>query len=335
MARVHLSFMVPPRQPPDQNRKGSPRGRRYRYWVRRSDEHPMVQSYPNEIVDGMAALINSLKDLRSPSPRAREFSRFSSQPATPDAMAHGQAHGQSSQQPGYSYSFPPAPFPAMTPGQSSQQPMYSYPPPPPPFPRLVPPHVFSTHEQVPHTFLPQQLPPPTNAPPPVNAPLPLGGSSQSSRGEHHQILVATPTNHVTEIESPIISVVFPVDSDIIGAPTTEGVCSWDTRKLFPEFLAEMCKRMQLNKDTAALGYKFSGDRKKDLARQLLTAEEYGFAMNEIRSRVRNARTKEHKLVLHNLVSTSHAFPSEPALNSYGYFIAPETVCRHTKGEIWG
>jgi hypothetical protein len=77
---------------------------------------------------------------------------------------------------------------------------------------------------------------------------------------------------------------------------------WDTTRSFPEFWAEMCKRMGLDKDAAVLGYKFSTDRVRDAARQLSKADDYKFAMEEIRRKVRNARTKEHKLVLHNLVS---------------------------------
>ena len=70
----------------------------------------------------------------------------------------------------------------------------------------------------------------------------------------------------------------------------------------------MCKRMGLDKDTAILGYKFSTDRVRDAAQQLSTADDYKFAMEEIQRKVRNARTKEHKLVLHNLVSVWLVIP---------------------------
>lgn len=100
----------------------------------------------------------------------------------------------------------------------------------------------------------------------------------------------------------MVSVTFPVNSNTIGAPLTMGVCLWDARKPFAEFWTEMCKNMQLPDQAAAvLGYKFSTDRVKDAARQMSTAEDYTLAMEELLAKVRSARTKEHKLVLHNLV----------------------------------
>ena len=60
--------------------------------------------------------------------------------------------------------------------------------------------------------------------------------------------------------------------------------------------------MQLDQVVAVLGYKFSGDRVKDPPRQMSTAEDYKIAVEGIQKRIRNARTKEHHLVLHNLVS---------------------------------
>lgn len=99
----------------------------------------------------------------------------------------------------------------------------------------------------------------------------------------------------------MVSIEYPVDSDTIGVPTTTKMCLWDTTKSFPVFWAEMCRKMQVDQETAVLGYKLSGDRVKDSARQLSTVEEYKSAIEEIRRKVRNARTKEHKLILHNLV----------------------------------
>jgi len=63
-----------------------------------------------------------------------------------------------------------------------------------------------------------------------------------------------------------------------------GVCSWDTRKSFPEFLAEMDKRMGLDKNVS-LGYRFSEDPMRALSKQLSTAEEYEFVMAEISKKV--------------------------------------------------
>ena len=64
----------------------------------------------------------------------------------------------------------------------------------------------------------------------------------------------------------------------------------------------MCQDMRLDSAVAVLGYKFSEDRVRLPPRQMLTAEDYMIAMEEILKRARNARTREHKLVLHNLVS---------------------------------
>lgn len=132
-------------------------------------------------------------------------------------------------------------------------------------------------------------------------------------------------NRVAKIDSPIISVTFPVNSDAIGAQTTDGVCLWDSTKPFPEFLAEMCKRMRLDKDTASIGYKFTGDPVRGNARHLLTVEDYELAMGEIRRKIRNARTKEHMLVLKNLVCISPTFLSKPQASNHHGFSGSETV----------
>lgn len=303
MATLSLSTpsMTPPREPANEESEGSSRWKRLPYWLRQSDEHPMVQTHPGQIVEGMGSLIKSLRDIRSPSPSVGEFSRFSSQPATPDAAAHG----QSSQQPAYLYPPPP--------GQISQQPVYSHPLsppqfyhpshpfPPPPFyhPLWVP--ATPTHQQVPHT-------PTKPPPPPQNNPPPSSDRSGDQRREYQPVFpIVTLINRATDIEPLIISVTFPVDSNMIGGPpSTEGACLWDTTKTFHEFLTEMRKKMRLDKD-APLGYKFSADRQKDPIRKLSTVEDYNFAMEEIQKKIRNARTKEHRLVLHNPVSTPPTF----------------------------
>ena len=51
--------------------------------MRRSDNHPRVQSRPNQIIDETRAFIQNLRRLRSQSPDMRGFSRFSSRPSTP------------------------------------------------------------------------------------------------------------------------------------------------------------------------------------------------------------------------------------------------------------
>lgn len=143
----------PPRKPP---KKNSERTRWvpwdcYKYWVRESDRHPMVQSEPDEIVNGTHAFWARLRQNCSPSPDASEFSWFSSRPATPDTMA---------------------------PGPPSQHPVYSYPPPPPP--PYHPPQALtpSVRQPAPHPCL-SQFPPPANNPPPP----PSSGSSQGQQGE--------------------------------------------------------------------------------------------------------------------------------------------------------
>ena len=125
-------------------------------------------------------------------------------------------------------------------------------------------------------------------------------------------LIVTLTNHATEAEPPlIISVIFTVDSNTSGIlPSTEEVCLWDTTKSHHEFLAEMRKKMRLDED-AALGYKFSADRQKDPVRKLSTAEDYKLAMEELKQKIRSARTRQHKLVLQNLVNISPTFQSKP------------------------
>lgn len=149
---VSLPTMTPPNKPPDKDSKGLPRapGKRLPFWLRQSDSHPMVQSQPDEIVKGTHAFMENIRRLCSPSPPAggQEFSRFSSQAATPDAMAHG------------------------TP---SRYPVYSYPPPPPPLPRPFPLSALpsSTRQEVPYTPR-SQLPPSS----------PLRNNSRGQQGEY-------------------------------------------------------------------------------------------------------------------------------------------------------
>ena len=64
----------------------------------------------------------------------------------------------------------------------------------------------------------------------------------------------------------------------------------------------MCKNMELDPQTAVLGYKFSSDRIKDAPREISSSEDYVFAMEFILKKTRNARSKMHMLILHNLVS---------------------------------
>lgn len=150
--------------------------------------------------------------------------------------------------------------------------------------------------------------PPNRPPPPQNNPPPSSDRSGDQRREYQPVFpIVTLINRATDIEPLIISVTFPVDSNMIGGPpSTEGACLWDTTKTFHEFLTEMRKKMRLDKD-APLGYKFSADRQKDPIRKLSTVEDYNFAMEEIQKKIRNARTKEHRLVLHNPVSTPPTF----------------------------
>lgn len=140
------------------------------------------------------------------------------------------------------------------------------------------------------------------------------------------------SNHVTKADPSTVSIAFPVESNAINAPATIRECVWDTRKSFAEFWGEMCKNMQLDQTVAALGYKFTGDRVKDPPRALSTAEDYRIAMEEIQRRVRTARTKEHKLVLHNLVGVPFTHPS-CTLNDQLFTVA-KTVYRCTKEKIW-
>jgi len=60
-----------------------------------------------------------------------------------------------------------------------------------------------------------------------------------------------------------ILVSFPINSGVIGVAATTRMCLWDTRKLFAEFWLQMCTNMQLNPQTAVIGYKISSDRVKD------------------------------------------------------------------------
>ena len=178
--------MASPRKPPDGEPNKFP-GKRYPYWVRRSDHHPRVESRPGEIIDGTNAIIQNLRSLRSPSPDAREFSRFLLRPCTP----HTSMSGSTSQRriPTYPPSPPPTTRPHQPPpplshshphmaavGVPSQFPTYLY-----PIPSQPPPHF--QYPYPPPTRYPPLPPPPTiHPPPPPPPPLPpSGGGSQGQR----------------------------------------------------------------------------------------------------------------------------------------------------------
>lgn len=76
----------------------------------------------------------------------------------------------------------------------------------------------------------------------------------------------------------------------------------------------MCKRMQLHQDAAVIGYKLSADRIKDPVQQLSTAEDYKSAVGAILRKIRGARTKEHKLILYNLVRVLLVSPAQASLS---------------------
>ena len=135
------------------------------------------------------------------------------------------------------------------------------------------------------------------------------------------------------VGSSIVSIKFPIDSDIIGVPTTTSVCLWDTRKPFLEFWPEMCQKMGLDQGNAKIGYKISGDRVREPARQLSKAEEYEFAMEGIRKKVKSARTKEYKLILHNLVRALHTSSIQVSSCTATFiFTAPKTIYRCLEAE---
>lgn len=277
--------MTPPHEP----NKGSNifPGNRYPFWACRSDNHPRVQSRPGEITDGMNTLIADLRRLRSPSPDMGEFSRFSSRPSTP---------------PDTSTQHPP-----------SQHPFLSYPPPLPPtaYQHLPPPPppLFPVYSHPPPPHLISGQPPTSTHPHPsqihYTQPPPLfsSGNFQGQQGEYSYVDFCTDLPPFTEAPKPtIVSVSFPVNSGMIGVAATMRTCSWDTKKPFSEFWLQMCANMQLDPQTAVIGYKISGDRVKDAAREISSEEDYVFAMETILKKTQNARSKTHTLVLQNLVS---------------------------------
>ena len=97
--------MPPPCNRPDGESGYRVPGKRLLFWFRQSDRHLVVDSRPS--ADGMIAIDDALRRVRSRSPDTERFSRFSSRPATPDVAERN---------------------------VSSQHQIYSFPPPPPPFP---------------------------------------------------------------------------------------------------------------------------------------------------------------------------------------------------------
>lgn len=93
--------------------------------------------------------------------------------------------------------------------------------------------------------------------------------------------------------------------------------------------------MQLDKTVVSLGYRLSDDRARAPSKRLSTAEEYEFAMAEIRTKVRRARTKEYKLVLENLVRLSPAScrPSLTLNNCGSSHSAPNNPLLHKRGNL--
>lgn len=67
--------------------------------------------------------------------------------------------------------------------------------------------------------------------------------------------------------------------------------------------------MEVDPQTAIIGYKISGDRVKDTAREISTEEDYKLAMESILKKTRNARSKTYMLILQNLVGVLIGLPT--------------------------
>ena len=311
-----LPTMVPPPKPPDGESNKVP-GLRLPYWLRLSEHHPRVQSRPNEIIDGTNEVIRNLRRLQSPSPDTRGFSRFSSRPSTPGpSMPHPPSQHQVPLHPPPPLPtahrpLPPLPRPrsrldsrprlcATALGAPSQFPIYSYPPPPHLTPGLSP-----ARFQQPPVQYPQLPPPPEiRLPPP-----PLSGSSQGQQGEYDLAVCYTGLIFPEVTERTTVLISFPVNSGMIGVAATTRICSWDTRKLFADFWLQMCENMEVDPQTAIIGYKISSDRVKDIARELSTEEDYKLAMESILKKTWNERSKTYMLILQNLVGVLIGLPT--------------------------
>jgi len=163
--------MASPPNPPDKGSGDFPpvTGKRFPFWLRKSQNHPMVQSRPNEIVDETERIISALCELRTPSPDAGEFSQFSSRAATTE----GTVPRPPARRPVYTY--PPPPPPRLLPPP---------PPPPPPQPPPLPAPTPPAYRRVP------RAPPPQKPPPIISLPAPLlSGNSRGHQGGYTPIFV--------------------------------------------------------------------------------------------------------------------------------------------------
>jgi hypothetical protein len=85
--------------------------------------------------------------------------------------------------------------------------------------------------------------------------------------------------------------------------------------------------MQLDPGTAIIGYKLSDERVKKPPQEMTSEEDYKLAMGLILQKTRNAKSKTHMLILHNLVGIFVGF-SFPPLNQLWYPSASTPIhCR--------
>ncbi|KAE9389953.1 hypothetical protein BT96DRAFT_1002732 [Gymnopus androsaceus JB14] len=75
---------------------------------------------------------------------------------------------------------------------------------------------------------------------------------------------------------------------------------------FADFYSRVCVCMDLDPQSARIGYKLSGDRVRDAPNQLSNAVDYQFAVNKVLEKVRHAHSREVVLVLFNLGPATHA-----------------------------
>jgi hypothetical protein len=114
-----------------------------------------------------------------------------------------------------------------------------------------------------------------------------------------------------------ISLSIPLNTGVVG-----GIVSWVPLRLptdisFDDFFSRVCAHMELPPLEALIGYKFSGDRKSDLAFRLANEQDLHQVMAQEIDKLKRARTKEVVIEIYNLICTSsfHVMCSNSALKA--------------------
>lgn len=103
-----------------------------------------------------------------------------------------------------------------------------------------------------------------------------------------------------------ITVSIPQNTTVVGGVVSRTTLRLPTDLTFADFYSRVCARMDLDPQSARIGYKLSGDRVRDASNQLFNAVDYRLAVEKVLEKARRARHRDVVLELFNLVCISRS-----------------------------